>query len=77
MKLGKDKKFQDLINLIIKYYDWWDKNADTPAETDRAIVAGGDIKKNISFIIFKGDKDDCMKAKDFLERLDKKKANQR
>lgn len=73
MKLGESPIFFDLCKAVLDYYENWDKNAYEPAATKRAIVAGANDKNTVSFVIFKGNEEDCCDIKKFLEKKDRTK----
>lgn len=71
MKIGENDFFLNLSKLLIEFYDTWTKQAKL-ADTPRAFVWGTNREDTTCLMIFKGNKEDAMEAKKFIEKRKKK-----
>ena len=70
MKIGESPVFVELSKALLDYYEWWNQNADTPG-TKRSIV--GVSNGTSCHFVFRGNQEDYVAIKKFLEKRDNKK----
>jgi len=73
MKLSEDELFRETGKLLLERYDCWEREADIPAPTERAMIGGTNLGQTTCLLIFKGCPDDLTAIRAFLHKRKMKK----